>query len=50
MLLANTEKPTTAEQGEAPKIKAFGLIKKIENSGYPIYTVTVDFPEKKTSA
>ena len=34
------------ETANTPKIKEFGLLKNVEDSGYPFFTLTIEFPER----
>lgn len=47
-----TPKPVTTEKNEINEIdilKEFGLLKSAEDSGYPFYTLEIEFPERKFS-
>lgn len=47
-----TTKPVTGENEQittTDALKEFGLLKSAEDSGYPFYTVEIEFPERKFS-
>ena len=47
-----SQKPSPTEQqgiNEGDALKEFGLLKSADDSGYPFYTVEIEFPERKFS-
>ena len=47
-----TQKPTPREKqeiNEEDTLREFGLLKSADDSGYPFYTVEIEFPERKFS-
>jgi hypothetical protein len=47
-----TQQPTTPQNEalmEGDALKEFGLLKSVEDSGYPFYTLEIEFPERKFS-
>ena len=41
--------PTKQELNEGNALREFGLLKSADDSGYPFYTVEIEFPERKFS-
>ncbi len=44
--MASTYSNLATETSHIQKIKEFGLLKNVEDSGYPFFTLTIEFPER----
>ncbi len=44
---ASTYSNLATETANIQKIKEFGLLKNVEDSGYPFFTLTIEFPERR---